>query len=333
LIEQKLLRLEQMSPAEKVRHWIGDKAWTLDGKQLRLPRIRPFSPAQVAVDGRGNVTRMPLLIGRPCFGQVSAFLRHGGGQTVYSPRQKSWHPTRCARCPVSKACEFVAEERLRSTPALSNLYRDWRNLGGRDQTWPKSGPRGTAAVKLRELLLELQKMTFTTHRDHEVQDRYQRVIEAKLAKDRERKRRERERQAIEKAKAGDITPAVEQVLDGHRMWRAVEHRKAGSHPKAPKWLRHLPPDAHIFDANVWLAHTRVWLRGNAPNPYSCAVEFHRIGLEVNRSVNALRDRVGRSIDRLHRLQRLHLDDAGHPVWPRFTISDLKEGVRLIPPTD
>jgi hypothetical protein len=333
LIEQKLLQLEQMSSAEKIRYWVGEKPWHVEGKRLRLPRVRGISPGQVALDADGNVTRMPLVIGRPCFGQPTAFMRHGGARYTYSPRQKSWHPTRCTRCPVSNACAFVAEERLQSTPKLRELYREWRNLGGRDQMWPQSGPMGSGAVKLRELLLELQKMTFTTHRDHEVQDHYQRVIEAKLVKDRERKRRERERRTIEKAMAGDITPEVEQVLDGHRMWRAAEHRKAASHAKAPKWLRHLPPDAHMFDANVWLAHTRVWLRGDNPNPYNCAVEFHRMHLEEDRSVNALRDRVGRSIDRLHRLQRLHLSDAKHSVWPRFTISDLKEGLRLIPPTN
>jgi hypothetical protein len=183
------------------------------------------------------------------------------------------------------------------------------------------------------LLIELQKMNFTTHRDDEVREHYEQAIETKLAKDRERKCREREREIIEKARVGEITPEVEQVLHGHRTWRAVEHRKAAAHPEAPKWLRHAEREDSLFDASVWLAYTRIWLRGRDPNPYSCAVEFHRMGLELHRSVNALRDRVGRSIERMHRLQRLHIDDSKNPVWPRFTLSDLKEGLRVQPPTE
>jgi hypothetical protein len=332
LLEQKLLRLEQMSSAEKIRHWVQEKPWELDGKRLRLPTCRPFSPGQIRLDHAGNITMMPPLVGRPCFGQPTAFLRHGNRRFVYSPRQKSYQPTRCERCPVKRACAFVAEERLQSTPKLADLYREWRNLGGADQTWPANGPAGTAAVRVRELLFELQKMAFTTHRDDEVRDHYERVVKAKLAKDRERKRRDRERQAIKKARAGEITPEVERVLHGHKTWRAVEHRKAAAHAAAPKWLRRAEKDDSLFDASVWLAHTRIWLRGRNPNPYSCALELHRMGLEQHRSVNALRDRVGRSIERMRRLQRLHINDQEHPVWPPFTLSDLKDGLRLQLPT-
>ena len=122
MIEQKLLRLEQMSSAEKIRYWIQEKPWHMDGSRLRLPRIKEVPAGQIKVDN-GMVTRMPLVIGRPCFGQPTAFMRHGDGRLIYSPRRKSWHPTRCGRCPASQACQFVAEERLRSTPKVAELYR------------------------------------------------------------------------------------------------------------------------------------------------------------------------------------------------------------------
>jgi hypothetical protein len=116
------------------------------------------------------------------------------------------------------------------------------------------------------------------------------------------------------------------------MWRAVEHKKACGHPEAPKSLRHALPETSMFDAHVWVAHTRVWLRGVAPNPYSCATELHQMGLERQRSVNALRDRVRRSIDRMNMLERLRLGDQENPVWPKFRLADLKEGLRYQPPT-
>jgi hypothetical protein len=333
MIEKKLLRLERMSSAEKVRHWVQEKPWEIDGKGLKLPSVRAHPPSAFGLDDRGNIIRAPFFIGRPCFGQVTAFLRHGGGQYVWSPRQKSWQPSRCTRCPLSKACEFVAEQRLEATVELKAAYREWRYLGGRNQTWLPDGSWGPAAVRLPDILRELQRLAFKSIRDHDVQDHYERVVQAKLVQDRERKRRDRERHEVAKARAGEITPAVEQVLEGHQRWRAVEHRKASSNLKAPPWLRRLPPDASMFDANVWLAYVRVWLRGHTPNPYSCAKELHVLGIAKDRSVNALRDRVGRSIERMHRLQRLRLDGAPGPVWPPFTLSDLREGVRLIDPTN
>ena len=329
MIEQKLLRLERMSSAEKVRHWGQEKPWELEGTRLKLPGIKGFFAAQVGLDDRGNIMRMPTLIGRPCFGQPTAYLRHGGLQFAYS--QKGWQPTRCTKCAVRNACEFVAERRLQSTPKLAELYQEWRSLGGRELTWPKKGASGTAAVRYRELLVELQKLTFTSVNDLKAHDHYEAVIQKKLATDRERKRRARE--AINKARTGEITPAVGQVLDGHRAWRAVEHIKACRHAEAPKCLRKLPIDTSRFDANVWTAYNRVKLRGETPNPYSCSVELHCMGLEQNRSINALRDRVKRSIERLHVLERLRLDGATEPVWPRFKRKDLTEGLEpLLPPT-
>lgn len=332
MIEKKLLSLERMSSAEKIRYWGQKKPWVIDGITLRLPRIQQLAPPQVAVDGNGNITRMPLLIGRPCFGQVTAYLRHGGTTFAYSPRTRSMHPTRCTKCLARTACKFVAQERLESTPTLTQLYREWRGSGGRVYTWPKKGPPGTAAVHMRSLLRELQQLTFTSINDHRVQQHYESVIRQKAATDRERKRRERAKQAIEKARAGEINSDVQVVFRGHRAWHAVEHIKASRHPMAPKCLRKLPIETSRFDAAVWEAYNRVKLRDVNPNPYSCSVELQRMGIEQHRSINALRDRVKRSIDRMHVLERLRLDGATEPVWPRFTRKDITEDLEHIPPT-
>src|SRR5689334_5411160 len=110
-----------MSSAEKIRHWAQEKPWEIDGKRLRLPPTRPFSPGQVEVVG-GFITRGPIPIGRPCFGQPTAFLRHGGARYIYAGPGRGNQPTRCARCPIREACEFVAVERLQCTPKLAELY-------------------------------------------------------------------------------------------------------------------------------------------------------------------------------------------------------------------
>lgn len=103
MIEEKLLRLERMSHAEKVAYWAGKQPWDVDGVTLRLPfKSQPFGPGLVHMDDDGNITKSPMLVNRPCFGQLTAFLRHGGNQHTLT-KTGGRHPNRCARCEVKEA--------------------------------------------------------------------------------------------------------------------------------------------------------------------------------------------------------------------------------------
>jgi hypothetical protein len=92
------LRLERLTHAEKVQHWGTENPW--DG--LKLPRDVPaIKTGHILVDPAGNIVKMPPLIGRPCFGQVTAFLRHGGHQPFWNPvaKEVDEQPVHALPCP------------------------------------------------------------------------------------------------------------------------------------------------------------------------------------------------------------------------------------------
>ena len=70
----KLERLERLTPREKIKHWAGEKPWA----GVRLKHDVEFGINSVLMDGDWNITRQPPTVGKPCFGQPTAFARHGG---------------------------------------------------------------------------------------------------------------------------------------------------------------------------------------------------------------------------------------------------------------
>jgi hypothetical protein len=329
VIEEKLLRLERMPHADKINHWGGKSPWKIDGANLKLPfKSTAFPAGHIQMDDRGNITRSPWLVNRPCFGQVTAFLRHGGNGHVFCPKTGGYQPDRCSRCPVAKACAFVCEKRLSCTPAIQELYLEWKHRGGRSSSWPKSGKPGSASVTLRRLLDVLRKHPFTSDNDDRVQKYYEGLINERRLKERERKRVERVKVAIENARHGELSQELKQVLNAQCVWRSERYKELQRHPSAPLSLRKGRGDTVMFDSLVWLARTRIELRGGRPNPSNCARELHVLGLEHARNHNALRDKTGRSLRRIGLLESISMPDNlnGDRVWPRFTIKHLHASV-------
>ena len=329
MIEEKLLRLERMSHAEKISYWRGERPWKVDGANLKLVfKSKPFPPGHVHMDDHGNILRMPPLVNRPCFGQVTAYLRHGGNGHVFSPKTGGYHPDRCARCPVAEACAFVCEKRLSCTPAIQELYHEWKHRGGKQSSWPKSGRPGSASVVLPRLLDALKKHPFTSDNDGRVQKYYEERIEEHQRRERERKRGERVKQAFLNARRGQLSPEVKQVLHEQCIWRSKRYEEVQRLPLAPLSLRKRNGGTVIFDALVWMACKRIEFRGDRPNPSSCARELQKLGLEHGRTHNALRDKTGRSLKRIGLLESTPMpgDPSGDPVWPRFTTKHLREAL-------
>lgn len=325
---EECLRLQRLSHAEKIHHWAQAKPW--DG--LKLPRtVRAIKAGHIFLDAAGNITKMPELIGRPCFGQVTAFLRHGGQQPFWNPAARRWMNSRCMRCPARPACEYVAEERLRATPQIEAAYRDWRGAGGREAMWKVKSHGGLARVHYRDLL-HLLKTTvlFTSENDKAAIAHYETILLDRLEKDRERQKQKRLRARLERARAGQFDEKVETVLKCQRIWRQIRHGKAKKHENAPRQLMLAPPDSSKFDSQVWLAKTRLELRGKSVNANNVAKEMQALGFEVHRSCNALRDRVRRSLSRAHLLERFHLPGSPEPVWPKFGHQELREELNFDP---
>jgi hypothetical protein len=324
---EECLRLERQTHAAKIQHWSQEKPW--DG--LKLPKKLPFiKSGHIQLDAAGNISRMPPLIGRPCFGQVTAYLRHGGHQPFWNPKVGQWMNSRCMRCPVRDACEYVCEERLRVTPAIEKAYREWRANGGRNSTWSK--PSGSMArIKYRDLL-DLLKTTvaFSNSNDEIAIAHCEKVIEDRRIKDRDRKWKNRLRAQLESARAGEFDADVVDVLTRQRIWRQVQHMQARAHPNGPMQLKRVPDDASLFDSHAWVAKTMLELRGAAVNASSIATVMQSQGFDALRSQNALRDRVRRALTRIALLERLHLPGRSEPVWPAFGHRELREDLAFDP---
>jgi hypothetical protein len=316
-----LERLERLGHAERIRHWGTDRPWG----GLRLPKIdRPFFTSRVRMDDRGNIIAMPMLIGRPCFGQPTGFMRHGGGGRQWNPRTRSWVPDRCGRCAVQSACSFVAGERLRATPQIDAKYREWAYLGGRESTWPTKGCPGTALVIYRDLVRLLERQVeFKSINDASVVAHYDELGAKHRAQDAARKRRERVNAVLEHARRGEFGQDVNGALEGQTVWRSVQHRRAQEHPQGPSRIRRASAAA-LFDARAWLAKTRLEVRGVVANDSNVALEMQAIGFEQQRTHNALRDAVRRAMSRIDLLERTRLPGESEAIWPRFGARELRE---------
>jgi hypothetical protein len=327
LSAEEILRLESLPHAAKIQHWGQERPW----KGIRLPRnVRAVKTGHIFLDPAGNISKMPPLIGRPCFGQVTAFLRHGGQQQFWNPKTRQWMNSRCMRCPVRSACEYVVEERLRATPEIEAAYREWRSAGGRDATW-KTKSRSHASNIYRDLMRLLKStVQFSSINDPVAIDHYRGIVEHRLERDRQRQHRKRLAARIESARAGAFDAQIEDVLDRHRIWRQIRHAEAKSHPAGPPRLKQAPSSSSLFDAQVWLGKTRIELRREAPNPSNTAHEMQALGFELHRTQNALRVAVGRSLTRIAILERTRLPGRTELIWPKFGQRELREALDFDP---
>jgi hypothetical protein len=322
------LRLERLPHAEKINHWNAERPW----RGLKLPRkIEPIPPGHIFSDGAGNITKMPPLVGRPCFANVTAYLRHGGGQQFWNPRTKRWMNSRCMRCKVVTACEGIAEERLRATPEIAHAYLEWLRAGGRRATFKPKSASSLAKAYYRKLLHLLRtEVQFTSENDRVAIAHYEAVLEKRREKDRQRQRDRRLRASLERARAGQFDKHTETILNSQRIWRQIRHAEAREHPRGPRQLIAAGPDSSAFDAQVWLVKTRFELRGKSVNASNTAKGMQSLGFELHRSHNALRDRVRRSLTRVALLERFQLPGRTEPVWPKFGQRELREALDFDP---
>jgi hypothetical protein len=228
------------------------------------------------------------------------------------------------------ACKYVVTERLRATPEIDGRYREWVHLGGREAMWATRGPAGTVALVYRDLIRQLTTpVEFTSVNDALVAAHYDQLEEKRRAKDVERKRKERTKRSLERARRGEFGDDVLDVLNGQFAWRYAAHRRAQTHPQGPSQVIKAKT-ASMFDARVWLAKTRLALRGIVTNDSNVAREMQAIGFEQHRTHGALRDAVRRALSRIHLLERTRLPGEIDAIWPRFGTRELADQLACHP---
>ena len=325
-----LMWLERLTWEEKILHWGKEKPWQTDGRSLRLPRVKEISVGHVLVE-EGHIRRMPVLIGRPCFGVPTAFLRHGGQNQFFNKRTGQWTLSRCMRCEVRDACKFVAEERLSYEPGILKAWRDFEHAGGGRAM---ANPRASTAWRtpwnrLKKLLIECGPLESAN--DELLNNHYDRLEAEHKQKERDRKARERKKLHAARAAQGKFTPEFLSAMNRQRIYRKGRIAEARKHPDAPVRLRKTPHDGPNFDSHVWLAQELLRASQQNATAYTVAKELHRLDIETGRTVNALRSRVEKSQERLLIMARTRLPGISDPVLPRFDIQEIFKEIAEITP--
>lgn len=272
------------------------------------------------MDVGGQILRMPGLIGRPCFGQPTAYLLHWFKRPYWHAKGGQLREARCTLCGVRDACRFVAEARLSSSVELQKARQAFEAAGGESSLNDKTRVIGSAASRWADLLRELIKHgSFTSSNDVFVADHYAAMEAAALQKDRERKVRDRLKARLGRARLGDFDPEVVLAILAHRTNYVALHSVAALHPKPPHYLRQCRDDSRFFDADVLVASAALSFAGGKLNPSSVAHQLHRFGLHTDREINNLRQRVGPTLNRVQRMSRERLEGVAEPMFPPLDI--------------
>lgn len=307
-----------------------------DQKHVSIRNATYFPSTKVATDGKGNITDMPLLVGKPCFGIITAYLRHGlAHPTIRDERFRS-PGTRCGRCRVKHACVSVCKERIGAVPALSKAVAHWYEHGGRDQFHTHDMPETWSA-----LIETAARKIYKSSNDKAVSHYWVSHHARRKSADAARKQKEREaaiahyeaRQA-QLRKEEHLRRRIEFLHDEKLVsWSVVEQvfrvriERAAIllHAKqsdcAPSWLRRLSKKSVWLMASVWAARQLRILSGRKCDPWDVAnimyYENWRMGF-VSFELLPLLDGLFWRIDKLER-NPLVIGDLN--IWAPFDARD------------
>ncbi len=321
--EKRLRELFSLTPKQQVRYWAGHDPW----KGIRLDNSVEISVNGVLRDGDSNIIRMPLLI-KPCFGQPTAYVRHGGSQPIFHPRFGTVK-SRCMRCLAKEACERVAKARLTATPDIKNAYVRFGQAGGSfGLKHPSECP--TAQRQFDGLVaVMVSHGGFRSVNDD--------AALAELAgRESERKRRAAEKKRLARRKAikrGDFTPEFLDLLEHERKQREAQLVLATSWDGLPRNSDRMPVQSAQITADVWFVRECKQIRGEKVNPASIARSLTDNWPTTYPSsmFNTLRQRTKADLDRVATLERFVVKGFSDPIWPRFDLAAALDNLDSITP--
>lgn len=294
---------------------------------MRLPETR-IDRGQVNVIA-GNVTRMPELGGRPCFGNPIAWAVHG--RVEFQRTQSGPQPTRCGRCKARPGCERVSEERLSVTPEIREADAEFRTAGGLRSlrsTTPQTAQR--ALRRLRDLLEA--RGEFTSANDEFARKWVQAERDRIRAQATERKRKERAIAAERALRGRQIPDILVEHLERERQHRAIRYRQYCESELAPLMIKIDPKEENDrFTADVWLARERLAIMQKPTTAYGIATALSDRDCAYGLSHESLRDRVRRALKRIDQLEKAVMPGSSEPVWPQFDVKATLLDLIAIPP--
>lgn len=296
--EWSIRKLDHLDYRAKLRHWLRSDAWNPHGARLRFlnPRV---SRTAVSID-KGHITDLPPMIGRPCFGIPTAYLRYRDHRR-YTKRAGLQPAGRCQSCNSREACHWVVEQRLRSTDRLMQAWTEWLQNDG-PASFQKANFKTSYARRLwMALYRELNNHPFDSVNDASVSAHYQMQDQNAIEADRKRQATKR-RNARRK---GELDESDLALLEEAAKRRRLRISLALIHPDCPKELSRLPSRSCQELVDVWLGREILRLEKNKPNAPSIArwiVATRRSNQSKNHA--ALATRVAKDLNRIDRFERL-----------------------------
>lgn len=298
-----------------------------NGKPYKLRHETDFPSAAVVTDGSGNITSMPLLRRKPCFGRPERVVR--GAYEVkkgYVDSDGICHPgvTRCGTCKglspgVFAACGRVSDERLASNPAAELALDQWSSqCAARRVELSEKQAYAPPLAKFWDTFLDAivaHGGWFSVNDENVRLDDQQRRDAA--AKKKNADRRDRRKRARE-TRRGTIKPITEHYMDAlqdERDRRADQLKRLGDGQAARGWLSRMPDASCDRIADVWQARELLVRDGRKPTGTAIAqwmiLREKNYGLEQG----SLTARVCE--DLRVRLPKLEDHLSGAPVWPKW----------------
>ncbi len=312
-------KLDELDYVKKLRHWMRDDCWNPDGGRLYLNNTEISRSAVRMTDG--HIERMPLLVGRPCFGIPIAFLRYRG-QVRYTKARGLLPTGRCRACKAKEACASVVDRRLRSTPSITAAWIEWLQADGPAEFRKVNFGKSPARRAWNVLCRELARHPFMSVNDSAVVEKY--CLDDQTSLDDDKKRQAKKR--MQARRKGDVDMFDRGLLDDAARGRYVRLIAATFHPNCPRPLLRVRLESIQELCDVWLGREILRLekkKSNAPSIARWIVDTERRNKSVNHA--ALATRVTRDLKRIAEFEQIQWD--GGVLLP--TLDCLTE-LQLIP---
>ncbi|MEE4212591.1 MAG: hypothetical protein V2I43_25375 [Parvularcula sp.] len=323
--EKRIRELFSLTPVQQIRHWAGPDPW----EDMKLENKVEISVNSVLRNAQCNITRMPLLM-KPCFGQPTAFARHGGHQPIFNPRFGSVK-SRCMRCNAQQACDHVAKARLNATPELRDAYIRFGKAGASfGLKNPSDCP--TANREFEGLVRALVAHGGFTNVNETA------ALEELDRREAERKIHVAEKKRVARRKAirrGHLPDEFIELLSREKDRRSIELALVLHGPRQglPSNIAKLPYKSVEITADVWFVREILRLTKEEINPCSIAraLKARRPSSYRTANLNSLRQRTESDLRRVATLERHVIKGRAEAIWPAFDLKAALDELDLITP--
>lgn len=340
-----------LSYSDRVLHWSRDEPTT---KGFRIDNKTSIASNQIRLDGAGNITKMPELLNKPCFGIPTAWLRHGRQKAIFNKNTKQYeHNSRCDICRVNLACKKVIKSRIRWTyghqSSKIEIFRKWKfalgfELGGFDAAYKQ-----LRAGAWTQIVHDLQSFDFSSVNDPIASDHAQKSwvdsrVTAQLNRKRDLRRRWRAKapkdvtksttptfpssQIPNPAKKNQNVPELATRQDLNKLYGWLDEgreqrqailialRGAGG---LPRYLRLLRPGFIDRYGAAWWGRELCRFRGWAINPSAVANAVVEHNKFPGQSQATLRQAFKDDLARIEKLEKVSAQNGGAAIWQRISL--------------